>query len=154
MQRSEQSAIVSGVGTPIDANLLKIKDALACSYWYNPNQGVFSFQFLSENMPLTNRISPHVFHLVRYTPDYNYDSFQTTIQGRLNSDGTFEYGGGQIGTLTSLELISWSDKTIWRKTDSMTPREEDPLNLKMITEQAKLDSMILMGKIYQYNYLY
>ena len=153
MQRSAQSAVVSGYGTFIDRSLLDIKKALSCSFWKSPQEGVFSFQFLTENTPLTNVISPHMFQIARYTPDFNYESFQTTIPGRLNSDGSFEYGGGRYGILNG-DTITWKQGGTWTRVNHMLPRNTNPLNLDQIQAQAQLDSKSLMDDLYKKNYLY
>jgi hypothetical protein len=153
MQRSAQSAIVSGYGTPIDRFLLNIKTSLSGNYWKSDLEGVFAFQFLTENTPLTNVISPHMFQIVRYTPDFNYESFQTTIPGRLNSDGSFEYGGGRYGQLNGNQII-WKHGGVWDRVYPMIPRMTDLLNIDRMQAQAELDSKSLMGGIYQDNYLY
>lgn len=153
MQKSNTSIAVSGIGTVQDKMLYQIKSILQMSYWRS-SEGVFNFQFISDDVPLTNTISPHVFQLIRYTPTDNYQSFQLVIPGRLNNDGTFEYGGGLLGMLISKNSIKWSNGSIWTAVNSMPNTEPNKLDLRKIQAQAYLDSMILMGDIYNKKYLY
>jgi hypothetical protein len=152
MQRHARPAIVSSCSNSADSALIEIKTTLEQSYWKNNFEGTFEFQFLSDNMAITNTISPHYFQLIRYTPSFQYESFQTTIPGRLNGDGTFEYGGGRLGKLVGNQII-WNDKTIWNRVAKMPKRDPDILDLNQITGQARLDSRTLWG-VYERSYMY
>lgn len=152
MQRSAIPVIVSSNNAWQDKRLWTIKSAIEQSYW-SSNEGVFEFQFLSDNQPVTNTVSPHYFQLIRSTPDTGYDAFKTIIQGRLNSDGTIEYGGGKTGILTGKGIV-WNDGSIWSRVNYMPPAGKDILDLATIQAQARLDSAVLMGGIYNNKYLY
>lgn len=152
MQRSSAPAIISTFNAWQDKALWTVKETIEQSYWAS-NEGVFEFQFISDNMPLTNTISPHYFQLIRHTPDYLHDAFQTLIQGRLNADSTIEYGGGRLGKLINNNII-WDDGTTWNRVSKMPVPNKDILDLSMIQAQATLDSSTLMDGIYKSAYLY
>lgn len=153
MQRSNVPVAISDWTTPQDRTLYQIKQELQLRYWAN-NEGVFQIQFLSDNAPLTNLNSPQQFQVIRFTPDIlEYEAFQTIIPGRLNNDGTIEYGGGRLGMLTS-KGIQWMDGAIWIPVMSVPPRRPDILDINKIQKQAYLDSKVLMGDVYTKNYLY
>jgi hypothetical protein len=153
MQRSNQPVYISTFTTPQDVNLYNIKTFLESSYWAN-NEGVFQFQFLTDDQPLTNTVSPHQFQLVRYTPDINnYESFETVILGQLNNDGTFIYGAGRLGKIVGNGIV-WADGAVWNKVRYVPRAKEDPLDLRLIQAQAYLDSQTVMGDIYNPTYLY
>jgi hypothetical protein len=153
MQRSNVPITVSAWTAPQDRMLYQIKQKLELSYWAN-NEGVFQIQFLSDNAPLTNLNSPQQLQVIRFTPDImEYEAFQTIIPGRLNNDGSIEYGGGRLGMLTS-KGIQWKDGAVWVPVQSVPPRRPDIMNLRQIQKQAYLDSKVLMGEVYTRNYLY
>ena len=153
MQRSNQPATISIFTTPQDKELWLIKESLELSYWNSKTEGVFEFQFVTDNQPLTNVPVPHMFQLIRYTPNYSYESFQTVIPGRLNNDETFEYGGGRKGIITA-NGIKWNDGTMWHRLQKIPNKRQDQLDLGKIQAQARMDSRVLMGDIYTTNYLY
>ena len=141
-----------------DLQLMAIAKKLSSGYWVDPSEGVFQFQFITdENFPL-NLGYPYAFQIIRYTPDYNYEAFQLVLQGRLNNDGTFEYGGGRLGIIlvnnNGVPFIKWNDNGIWTYTQNPPQVRNSVLNLNDITEQAYLDSNVLMDQIYKRNYLY
>lgn len=153
MQRSSVPITVSALTTPQDRALYQTKQKLELHYWAN-NEGVFQIQFLSDNAPLTNLNSPQQLQIIRFTPDImEYEAFQTIIPGRMNNDGSIEYGGGRLGILTS-KGIQWADGAVWVAVQSVPPRRPDILNLNQIQKQAYLDSKVLMGNIYTKHYLY
>lgn len=153
MQRSNVPITVSALTTPQDRALYQIKQKLELHYWAN-NEGVFQIQFLSDNAPLTNLNSPQQLQIIRFTPDImEYEAFQTIIPGRMNNDGSVEYGGGRLGMLTS-KGIQWADGAVWVAVQSVPPRRPDLLNIHQIQKQAYLDSKVLMGDVYTRNYLY
>jgi len=153
MQRSNVPIAISDWTTPQDRALYQIMQALQLRYWAN-NEGVFQIQFLSDNAPLTNLVSPQQLQIIRFTPDImEYEAFQTVIPGRLNNDGTIEYGGGRLGMLTS-KGIQWMDGALWTAVKSVPPARPDILDVKQIQKQAYLDSKVLMGDVYTRNYLY
>jgi hypothetical protein len=119
----------------------------------NKSEGVFAFQFLSDNSPLTNTAAPFPFQVVRYTPDTESEAFQTIIPGQLNNDGSFEYGGGRKGMLTA-SGITWNDRVMWTRVTRMPNQNPDILDLDVIRAQARLDSETLMNDVYRTNYLY
>lgn len=153
MQRSNSPVSISVLSNPQDKELYNIKQKLEGTYWSNNNEGVFQFQFLSDSAPLTNLLTPHQFQLIRFTPDIvNYSAFQTVIPGRLNNDGTIEYGGGRIGILGEKGIL-WLDGSMWYPTKFVPSKNDNLLDLRKIQEQAFLDSATVMGSIYG-KYLY
>jgi hypothetical protein len=153
MQRSHVPVAVSILTTPQDRTLLTIKQRLEGSYWAN-NEGVFQIQFLSDDAPLTNLLTPHQFQVLRFTPDIvAYQAFQTVIPGRLNNDGSVEYGGGRLGMLTN-KGIEWVDGAVWAPVRFVPPAPVDLLDLQSIQRQAYLDSKVVMDDIYAGHYLY
>ena len=153
MQRSGVPVAVSILTTPQDRGLLAIKQRLEGTYWAN-NEGVFQIQFLSDDAPLTNLMTPHQFQVVRFTPDIvAYQAFQTVIPGRMNNDGSIEYGGGRLGIVTA-KGIEWIDGAVWAPVQFVPPPQIDLLDLKQIERQAYKDSDTIMGQIYTRHYLY
>lgn len=153
MQRHSRAAIVSACSNSVDSSLIAIKNVLEQNYWKNNFEGIFEFQFLSDDMAITNTISPHYFQLIRYTPSFQYSAFQTTIPGRMNGDGSFEYGGGRTGKLSGNTII-WNDGVVWTAVNKVPPKDRDILDLNDIQAQARLDSKTLMGDVYVRSYLY
>jgi len=152
MQRSSQPAIVSTLNSWQDKTLYNIKENIQQSYWAS-GEGVFEFQFLADNVPLTNVISPQMFQLIRYTPNYAYEAYQTVIQGRLNNDGSIEYGGGRTGKLMGNNIV-WNDSMVWNRVMKIAPKKSDLLDLGIIQKQARMDSNTLMDHVYKNTYLY
>lgn len=153
MQRSSVPIAISAWTTPQDKTLYQLRRELQLRYWAN-NEGIFQIQFLSSPAPLTNLNSPQQLQIIRFTPDImEYDAFQTIIPGRLNGDGTIEYGGGRLGMLTA-KGIEWKDGAIWAPVSNVPPAHSNLLDLNQIQKQAYADSKVLMNDIYVKNYLY
>lgn len=150
MQRHNVPVQISMFTSPEDTYLWKIKTTLEATYWNTKDDGVFEFQFHTDNEPLTNVPGPLRFNLVRYTPDIYFKSFAFSIPGILHNDGTFSYGGGRTGALID-DKISWDDGSSWVKVDSVPTPGENPINLIHVRDQAKLDSWV-MGNIEQKYY--
>jgi len=153
MQRSGVQAVTSPF-IYSNSPLLPIINTLQSSYWSNPQEGVFEFQFLNPSQPLDNTSMniPYYFHLIRHTPTYNYDSFAFTIQGRLNGDGTFEYGDGRLGTIKG-DRIVWTNGLFWNKVAKVPEKDENLIDLNLVQKQAYGDS-IALGNIVNRNYYY
>jgi hypothetical protein len=153
MQTSGQQAITSVFNNREDLSLWSIKELLSLSYWSSPG-GVFEFQFIIDNMILTNVLTPYIFQLIRYTPDYVDDeAFKTSIPGRLNGDGSVEYGGGILGKLIGNNIM-WVNGDVWTKVSNIPERLPDILDLGVIRSQAIVNTNKLMNDIYLNNYLY
>ncbi len=156
MQRSSSPAMlpVGKFSSYQDKNLMAISKSLSSSYWSSPTEGVFQFQFLIGPAPLTNQGYPSAFQLIRFTPDFSYEAFQTFIQGRLNNDTTFEIGGGLTGVLRG-DVITWQNGNQWSRINSSGEpmARPDMLNLHDIQKQAYADSRSV-NQIYTNNYLY
>lgn len=146
MQRHNTSSAISMLTAMPDQMLLKIKNKYANSYWAN-NQGVYVVQFDTGNQPLMNVPGIMRFQLIRYTPTYSFDAFSISIPGRMNNDGSIEYGGGILGMISKDgNKIIWSDGTEWLKVDKVIPPGTDALDIRAIDSQAYTDS-IVMGDI-------
>jgi hypothetical protein len=149
MQRHATNAVVSPFQNENDTMLWNIKTYLEQYYWVG--DGVYEFQFLSSAFPLVNIRGPYQFQLIRYTPDYMYNAFQTNINGIINGDGSIEYGGGRRGWLEN-NIIQWNDGKEWRQVNKVNRKKIDPLNLKNIQDLAKWDSATLGTVLEKYYY--
>lgn len=153
MQRSGTTVSVSMFGSPDDENLWKIKTVLENSYWANPTEGVFNFQFSTDDNPLTNIKGPMRFNVVRYTPDVYYEAFVLAVPGIMNSDGTFEYGGGRKGMVsTNGTAVIWNDGAIWSRVDSVQKAKPDVIDLRKVRADARLSSVAMGDVIDRYYY--
>jgi hypothetical protein len=156
MNRHAVQATISPYTSPKDTSLYNIQQTLAGSYWACKSQGVFSFQFLVDYQPITNQQGIYFFNLLRYTPTYSYTAFNLSIPGRLNNDGTFEYGGGRTGMLKTINnnlCIVWDDGSIWHKVNQVPATNTDIINLNLVESQAGLDSLTI-GSIVNSHYYY
>lgn len=152
MQRSSSSVYVSMQDSTHDRNLINIKNTIETSYWANDKEGVFEFQMLVEDSPVTNTSFPLYFQLVRYTPTDQYYAFQLNMSGRIDNMGYIEYAG-RIGKLINNNQISWNDGVSWYKVNKVQQPQLDILNLNKIETQAAIDSNIIgtiLEKIYMY----
>lgn len=151
MQRHNTSSVISMMTSLPDRMLLTIKNIYADSYWTS-TQGVFVIQFETGDQPLMNVPGMMRFQLIRYTPTYAYDAFSISIPGRMNNDGSIEYGGGIMGMINREgNKILWNDGSAWLKVDKVQPANSDLLDVRTIKNQAFLDSVIT-GDIQQRYY--
>lgn len=136
-----------------EVGLFSVKESLDNSYWA-AEDGVYKFEFLTGDGIVSNSSAPMYFQLIRYTPNYSYESFELTIQGMVNTDGTIEYGGGRLGVLKDSSII-WEDGEVWNKVDriKIPPKENSVLNLQDIKANAIRNSQAF-GNLYNNTYLY
>lgn len=154
MNRHNSQITIDMESNNIDNALKNIKNVLELSYWENPNEGVFSFQFLITKSPATNTDYPLYFQLIRYTPDIQYNAFQIAIQGAITSEGFIIYGGGRLGKLSKdNDSIIWDDYSVWKKVVNVSTPTINKLNLEYVKTKAESDTYTV-GNIYQQNYLY
>lgn len=153
MQRSNMPILYSTSSDKVNKELLNIANVLSASYWNTPSEGVYRLQFLNPGNPVVNGSSPLPFNIIRYTPTDSNKSFEMYIPGRLNLDGTFEYGGGRKGRLSG-DTIQWSDGSVWTKTNILPTKKLSMLNVGLTRNNAYSNNRILFGDIYNEKYLY
>jgi hypothetical protein len=150
MQRHNANPLISMVTSPIDNRLNKLQTTLQSVYWVG-KEGVFEFQFLTDQQPLMNTHHPLRFNLIRYQPNVTYDAFMLSIPGGIGNDESIQYGGGRTGKLNNKE-IHWDNGEVWSQVMNVGKAKTDPLDLNFLKFNAINDSKI-MGKI-QNNYYF
>jgi len=155
-----QRAFVPSIVDVHDDRLYAIKNFLENNFWGNKQEGLFQFQFYNEQgMPDSVRPTQGgwLFQIVRYTPDIYYNSFETSIQGMLNFDGTVSYGGGRTGKVNENNIHwfknNWDLPVVWEKVSKMPLPKRNKLDITDIRAQAQLDSVFLFGAVYNDKYL-
>ena len=158
MQKSNQQSVFV-INNKLDEKLSMVQQALANSLWGSTEEGVFRFEFIQYPQPETSYMFPvsnnrgvFYFNLVRFTPDFKYMAFQTSIQGLIGVDGLIYYGGGRVGMVVG-NNIRWEDGAIWAKIDNIPRARLDMLDIDSIQRNAYRDSKAI-GNILNTQYLY